>query len=205
MQQSVWFSSSRVWVWELDHKEGWALKNWCFWPVILEKTLESPLDCKEIKPVIPKRNQSWIFIGRTDAKAETPVLWSPDAKNWLTGKDPDAGKEWRQEEKGTIEDEMAGWHHWLNGHEFEQAVGDGGGQGSPMDTLQSLVPQRVGHDWETEQQAVSNQYANLVVLSVFSWNGPGRTGVRESWSGIPPREDVHLGKWKDCHHTLPGS
>ena len=106
------------------------LKNWCFWAVMLEKTFESPLDCKEIQPVHPKGNQSWIFIVRTDAEAEAPILWSPDAKNWFTGKDPHAGKDWRQEERRTTEDEMAGWHHWLNGHEFEQALGDGEGQGS---------------------------------------------------------------------------
>ena len=106
-------------VWELDCEEGWALKNWCFWTVVLEKTLESPLDCKEIQLVHPKGNQFWIFIGRTDAEAETPVLWPPDAKNQLIGKDPDAGKDWRWEEKGTTEDEMVGWHHWLNGHKFE--------------------------------------------------------------------------------------
>ena len=102
-----------------DYKESWALKNLCFWTVVLEKTLENPLDCKEIQPVHPKRNQSWIFIGRTDAEAETPILWPPDAKSWLIGKDPDAGKDWRQEEKGMTEDEMFGWHHQLNGHEFE--------------------------------------------------------------------------------------
>ena len=116
--QSYGFSSSHVWMWELDHKESWVPKNWCFWTVML-KTLESPLDCKEIKPVNPKGNQSWIFIGRIDAEAETPILCPPDAKNWLIGKDPDAGKDWRQEEKGMTEDEMVGWHHWLNGHEFE--------------------------------------------------------------------------------------
>ena len=115
----LWFSSSHVWMWELDYKESWALKNWCFWTVVLEKTLESPLGCKKIKPVNPKGNQSWIFIGRTDAEAETPILWPSDVKNWLIGKDPDAGKDWRQEEKEMIEDEMVGWHHGLNGHEFE--------------------------------------------------------------------------------------
>ena len=101
-----------------DYKEGWMLKNWCFWTVMLEKTLESPLDCKEIQPVHPKGNQSWIFIGRTDAEAETPILWPPDEKNWLIWKDPDAREDWRQE-KGMTEDEMAGWPHWLHGHEFE--------------------------------------------------------------------------------------
>ena len=110
-------------MWELDYKESWVLNNWCFWIVVLEKTLESLLDLKEIQPVHPKGTQSWIFIGRTDAEAEAPVLWPPDVKNWLIGKGPDAGKDWRQEEKGTTEDEMVGWHHWLNGHEF----GDGHG------------------------------------------------------------------------------
>ena len=126
------FSSSHVWMWELDHKESWALKNWCFWTVVLEKTLESHWDCKEIQPVNPKGNQSWIFIGRTDAEAETPILWPPDVKNWLIGKDPDTGKDRRREEKGTTEDEMVGRHHQLNGHEFEQAPGIGDGQGSLM-------------------------------------------------------------------------
>ena len=111
------FSSDHVWMWELDYKENWELKNWCFWTVVLEKTLESPLDSKEIQPVHPKGNQPWIFTGRADAEA--PILWPPDAKSQLTGKDPDAGKDWGQEEKGMTEDEMVGWHHWLNGHEFE--------------------------------------------------------------------------------------
>ena len=117
-------------MWELDYKESWASKNWCFWTVVLEKTLESPLDCKEIKPVHPNGNQSWIFIERTDAEVETPILWPPDARNWLTGKDPDVGKDWRQEEKGMTEDEMVGWQHQLNGHESEQAPGVGDGQGN---------------------------------------------------------------------------
>ena len=116
-------------MWELDYKESWAPKNGCFWTVVLEKTLESPLDCKEIQPVHPKGNQSWIFIGRTDIEAETPILWYPNAKSWLIVKDPDAGKDWRQEEKGMTEGEMAGWHHWLNGHEFAKTPGFGDGQG----------------------------------------------------------------------------
>ena len=122
--QSYAFSSSHVWVWDLGRKESWLLKNWCFWNVMLEKTLESPLVCKELKPVLPKGNQSWIFIGRIDAEAEAPVLWLPDVKSWLIGKDPDAGKNWRQEEKGMIEDEMVGWHCQLNGHEFKRTPGD---------------------------------------------------------------------------------
>ena len=117
--QSYGFSSSHVWVWELDYKESWAPKCWCFSTVVLEKNLESPLDSKEIQPGHSKGNQSWIFIGRTDTEAETPILWPPDVKNWLIGKDPDAGKDWRQEEKGMTEDEMVGWHHLLNGCEFE--------------------------------------------------------------------------------------
>ena len=117
--QSCGSSSSHVCMWELDYKESWVLKNWCFWSVVSEKILESPLDCKEIQPVYPKGNQSWIFIGRTDAAAETLILWLPDAKSWLTGKDPDAGKDWRREEKGMTEGEMVGWHPWFNGHEFE--------------------------------------------------------------------------------------
>jgi len=111
------FSYGHVWMWELDYKESWVPKNWCFWTVVLEKTLESPLDCKEVQPVHPK-DQSWLFIGRTDVEAETPILWPPDAKSWLIGKDPDAGKDWGQEEKGKTEDEMVGWHQQLNGHGF---------------------------------------------------------------------------------------
>ena len=117
-------------MWELDHNESWVPNNSCFWTVVLEKTLESPLDCKEIQPVHPKGNQSWVFIGRTDTEAETPIVWPPDAKNWFLGKDPDAGKDWSQEEKGMTEDAMVGWHHWLDAHELQQALGVGNGQGS---------------------------------------------------------------------------
>ena len=116
--QSYGFSNSHVQMWELNHKESWELKNWCIWTVVLEKTLESPLDCKEIQPVHPKGNQSWIFIGRTDTEADTPILWPLDAKNWLIRKDSDVGRDWGQEEKRVTEDEMVGWHHWLYGHEF---------------------------------------------------------------------------------------
>ena len=116
--QGYGFSSGHVWMWDLDCEESWALKNWCFWTVVLEKTLESPLDCKEIQPVHRKGDQSWVFIGRIDAEAETPILWPPDAKSWLIRKDPDAGRDRGQEEKGTTEDEMAGRYHRLSGHGF---------------------------------------------------------------------------------------
>ena len=116
-------------MWELDCEESWASNNWSFWTVVLEKTLESPLDCKEIQPVHPKGDQSWVFIGRTDAEAETPILWPPDEKSWLIGKDPDAGKDRAQEEKGMTEDEMVGWHHWVDGHGFGWTLGVGFGQG----------------------------------------------------------------------------
>ena len=137
-------------MWELDHKESWASKNWCFWTVVMGKTLESPLDCKEIKPVNSKGNQFWIFIGRTSvsAEAETQILWPPNSKNWLIGKDPYAGKDWRQEEEIT-EDETIGWHYWLNGHEFEQAPGSWWWTGKPG-VLLSMGLQRVRHDWATE-------------------------------------------------------
>ena len=116
-------------MWKLNREESWAPKNWCFWTVVLEKTLESPLDCKEIQPVHSEGNQPWDFFGRTDAKAETPILWPPDAKSWLIWKDPDAGKDWGWEKKGTTEDEMVGWHHQLNGHGFGWTLGVGDGQG----------------------------------------------------------------------------
>ena len=128
--QSYGFSNSYVRMWELDHKEGWTQKNWCSWTVVLEKTLESPLDCKEIQSVNPKGKQSWIFLRRTDAEAETPILWPPDVKSWFFRKDPDAGKDWKQKEKRTPEDKMVGWNHRLNGHEFEQTLGNDEGQRS---------------------------------------------------------------------------
>ena len=118
-RQGYGFSSSHVWMWELDYKKSWAPNNWRFWTVVMEKTLESPLDCKEIQPVHPKGDQSWVFIGSTDADAETPILWPPDVKGWLIWKDPDAGKDWMREKKGTTEDETVKWHHRLYGHEFE--------------------------------------------------------------------------------------
>ena len=151
--QSYSFSSSHVWMWEAEHKEIWVPKNWCFWTVILEKMLESILDCKEIKPVNPKGNQSWIFTGRTDTAAKTLILWPPDAKNWLIKKDPGARKYWRQKKWGT-EDEMVGWHHQLNGHEFEKTPGDCEGQISLV--CCSPWGHRVRHDLETEQQGMRN-------------------------------------------------
>ena len=146
--QSYGFSSSHVWIWELDCKESWAPKNWCFWTVVLNKTVESPLDCKEIQPVHSKGNQSWIFIVRTDA--QTPILWLPDANNWLIGKDPDAGKDWRQEE---TEDEMVGWHHWLNGRVWVNSR-SWWWTGRPG-MLQPMGLQRVRHNWVTELNCVA--------------------------------------------------
>ena len=146
--QGYGFFTGHVWMLELDHKESWAPKNWCFWTVVLEKTLESPLDCKEIQPVHPK-DQSWVFIGRTDVETETPILWPPDAKSWLIGKDPDAGKDWGHEEKGMTEDEMVGWHHQLDGHGFGWTPGVVDGQGG-LGMLQFMGSQKVGHDWVTE-------------------------------------------------------
>ena len=138
-----------LWMWELDSKESWAQKNWCFWTVVLEKTLESPLDCKEIQPIHPKGDQSWVFIGRTDAEAETPILWSPNAKNWLIWKDPDAGKDWRQEEKGTTR----GWDGWMASPTQWTWVWVNSGSwwwtGRPG-VLQNMGSQRVGHKWVTE-------------------------------------------------------
>ena len=128
--QGYGFSNSHVWMWEFNYKESWAQKNWCFWTVVLEKTLESPLDCKEIQQVHPKGDQSWVFIGRSDVEAETSKLWPPDVKSWLIWKDPDAGKDWGQKEKGTTEDDMVGWHHQLNGHEFGWTLRVSDGQGS---------------------------------------------------------------------------
>ena len=145
--QNYGFSSSHVWMWELDPKEFWVLKAWFFWTVMLEKTVESPLDCK-IKSVYPKGNQSWISIGRTDAKAEAPIFWPLDAKNWLIGKDPDAGKNWRKEEKGSTEGEMFGWHQQLNGHEFDQAPGVGDGQGILHTAVHGVA--KIGHEWVTK-------------------------------------------------------
>ena len=151
-------------MWELDYKESWALKNWCFWTVVLEKTLESLLDCKEIQPVHPKGNQSWIFIGRTDVEAETPILWPSDVKNWLTGKDPNAGKDWRQE-KGMTENEMVGWHHQPDGHETEQSPGVGDGQGglaccSPWDHKKLDTTEWL--NWSSGLLAIKKEQSNTI-------------------------------------------
>ena len=164
--QGYGFSSSHIWMWELDCEESWAPKNWCFWTVVLEKTLESSLDCKEIQTVYPKGDQSWVFFGRTDAKAETPVLWSPHAKSWPIGKDSDAGRDWEQEEKGRTEDEMAGWHHWLDGHEFEWTLGVGDGQG--LGLRQFMGSQKVRYDWATELNWLIKDYYCLLVLTSLS-------------------------------------
>ena len=137
-------------MWELDCEESWVPKNWCFWTVVLQKTLESPLDCKEIQPVHPKGDQSWVFTGRTDVETETPILWPPDVKTRLIGKDPDAGKYRGQEEKGTTEDELSGLHHWLNRHDFEQTLG--WWRTGKSDMLQCMGSQRIGHNWATKQQ-----------------------------------------------------
>ena len=166
--QSYSFSSSYVWTWELDHQESWVPKNWCFWTVVLEKTLESPLDSKEIKAVKSKGDQSWIFIRRTDAEVEAPVLWPSDMKNWLTGKDSDAGKDWRQEEKGMTENEMVGWHHWLDGHEFEQGPGIGDGQGSLHAAVHGVAKSWTRLSYRTGQLS-SRVFLNLSLCDVSLW------------------------------------
>ena len=199
-------------MWELDHKESCALKNWCLWTGMLEKTLESPLDCKEIQPVHPKGDQSWVFIGRTDAEVETPILWPPHAKSWLIGKDPDAGKDWGQEEKGKTEDEMVGWHHRLNGHEFEQAPGVGDGQGG----LACCSPwgHRVGHGWATELTEQMRKQRHRVVRWVCKVTQQGSGRARDwrsvSWFQSPqslpllasPPDGVEAGEVRMIHAYL---
>ena len=165
--QGYGFSSSRVWMWEMDYKESWAQKNWCFWTVVLEKTLESPLDCKEIQPVHPKGDQSLVFIGRTDVEAETPILWPPDVKSWLIWKDPDAGKDWGQKQKGTTENEMVGWHHWLNGHGFGWTPGVGDGQGGLV--CCGSWGRRVGPDWANELNWTILFSSLLFVFGLALW------------------------------------
>ena len=201
--QGYGFSSNHVWMWELDHKEGWVLKNWCFWTVVLEKTLESPLDCKEIQPVHPKGSQSW--IGRTDAEAEAPILWPSNVKSWLIRKDPDAGKDWRQE-KGTTEDRMVEWHHRLNGHEFGQALGDGEGQGSLVccnpwdckdsDTAEWLKPTiQQSHSWAYIQTRVS-EWGCSVVSNSLQPRGLKPTRLLHPW--YFPDKSAGVG----CHFLL---
>ena len=151
---------------------SWELKNWCFWTVVLEKTLQRPLDCKEIKPVHPK-DQSWMFIGRTAAEAEAPILWPPDVKNWLIWKDPDAGKDWGQEEKGMTVDEMVGWHHWLNGHEFEQALEVGDGQGSlvccsPWGRKESDMTERLNNNHDIDiKKLVGKKWKDIKTILLY--------------------------------------
>ena len=170
--QSSGFSSSPIWMWELGHKESWALKDWCFWTVVLEKTLESPLAWKEIKPVGHTGNKSWIIIGRTDNETEAPILWPLDANNWFIRKDPDAGKKRRQEEKGMTEDVRVRWHHWLVGHEFEQVLSVGDGQGSlaccsprgfkELDMIEQL-------NWTEQGESLNYRYQYLL-QSFSDWN-----------------------------------
>ena len=148
--QGYCFSSRHVWMWELDYKKSWTPKNWCFWTMVLEKTFQSSLDCKEIQPVYPKGDQSWVFIGRTDVEAETPILWPPDAKSLLIWKDPDAGKDWRWEEKGTTEDEMVGWNHWINQWKRVWVNSRSWWWTGRPGMLQFMGSQRVGHNWATE-------------------------------------------------------
>ena len=172
--KAVSFPSSHVWMWEFDHKEGWVPKNWCFSTVVLEKTLQSTLDCKEIKPVNLKGNQSWVFIGRTHTEA--PILWPPDAKSQLIRKDPDAGKIWKQEEKGITEDKKVGWHHRLNGHESEQALGDSKGQGS----LMCCSP------WGRKELDMTERLNNNSVPRI---NGEER-GVHKRWAMYKTRRKI---------------
>jgi len=160
-------------MWELDCEESWVPKNWWFWTVVLEKTLESPLNCKEIQPVHPKGDQSWVFIGRTDVEAETPILWPPDAKSWLIWKDLDAGKDWGQEEKGTIEGDMVGWHHGLNGHGFGWTPGVGDGQGGLACLVHGVTKSWARlSDWtELNLNQTKNKQTNklCILLERTSW------------------------------------
>ena len=164
--QSYGFSSSLVWMWELDHTEGWAPKNWCFQTVLLEKTFKSPLDCKEIKPVNPKGNQPWIFIGRTDTKAEAPILWRPDSKSQLFGKDSNAGKDWGQE-KRAIKDGRVGWHHWLNGHEFEHTLRNSKGPGS-LACFSSWDHKELDTTEQLNNKNRMHYIVNLIIVPIIS-------------------------------------
>ena len=164
--QGYGFSSGHVWMWELDCEESAAMKNWCFWTVVLKKTLEHTLDCKESQPFHPKGDQTWVFTGRTDAESETPIIWQPHAKTWLIWKDPFAGKDWGQEEKGMIEDEMVGWHHRLTGHGFGWALGVSDGQGGLV--CCGSWGCRVGHDWETELNCVDPRILRASIMWCIS-------------------------------------
>ena len=184
--QSYGFSSGREWMWELDYKDSWVMKNWCFWTVVLEKTLESPLNCKEIQPVHPKGVQSWVFIGRTDVETETPILWPPHVKGWLIWKDPDAGKDWGQVEKGTTGDEMVGWHHQLNGHGFGWTLGVGDGQGgleccSPWGRKESDTTEWLNWTELNLQGIFLTQDLNLSLLHLLHWQA-------NSLPLVPPRK-----------------
>ena len=196
--QSYDFSSSHVWMWELDYKEIWAPKNWCFWTVVLEKTLESPLDWKEIQSVHPKGDQSWVFIGRTDVEAETPILWPLDVKSWLIGKDPDAGKDWGQEEKRTTEDEMVGWHHWLDGRESEWTPGVGDGQGGlaccdswghKESELNSPIPVHFSsliHRMSTFTRRLNDWVTERLNWTELNWTDDYITTMYLAWGHVSP-------------------
>ena len=177
--QGYGFSCGHVWRWELHCEEGWVPKNWCFWTGVLEKTLESPLDCKEIQPVHSKGDQSWVFFGRTDAKAETPLLWPPHAKSWLIGKDSDAGRDWGQEEKGTTEDEMAGWHHRLDGREFERTPGVGDGQGG-LACCSSW-----SHKESDTTEQLNRTGLNWTELNPLFFRFPSHLGLHRALSRVP--------------------
>ena len=181
--RAVVFSTNHVWMWESDHKEGWMSKNWRFWTVVLEKTTESPLDCKEIQAVNLKGNQSWILTGRTDVEAEAPILWPCDVKNWLIGKDPDAGKDWRWEEKGTTEDEMVGWHHW---EQFEQAPGVGDDDREAWRAaVRGVAKSRPRlSDWTTRPFQHVVVFAYLETLWIPWLLGFYRNPLTRAWSGI---------------------
>ena len=167
--QGYGFSSSHVWIWALDYKESWAQKNWCFWTVVLEKTLESPLDCKEIQLVHPKGNQSWIFLGRTDAEAEIQWFWPPNAKSQLIRKDSDTGKHWKQEEKGMSNDEMVGWHQRPNGYEFEQALGESEGQGSLVYCSPWACKELDMTEWLNSNKGLLNKFGCFGGGVVLEW------------------------------------
>ena len=215
-------------MWELDWEESWALKNWCFWTLVLEKTLESPLDCKEIQPVHSKGDRSWVFIGRTDAKAETPRLWPPHVKSWLIGKESDAGRDWGQEEKGTTEDEMAGWHHRLDGHEFGWTLGAGDGQGGLVccdswGCKESDTTERLNWTEIIESRIRRLNIVKMLILSKFicrffllvgmqtstatmenSVEIPLKTGNRTAlWSSNPTAGHTHWGNQNGKRHVYP--